>query len=263
MEFRTISLFVFFLLFSYTNIFSQSITLTANKNHLRVDKVGTVTFSGPGITLEEIAKQENLTHISGRTYRSAIIYDIAFSNGLVSSRGKIFNCTDKEVCVNCTFYNGNSLIVTHKIVVKPRTFSRMLPDGFSLSSIKNCNKIVCNETGISTGKTHNSPNIQHIHPQNRLTPLSTSVSKSFFSKETYFYGENENNRLGVTYYPNGTCYLSGYIRDDENWIKGTSEGRYYIKNSTLYVTWDDWVNESYKLINNQYRDDGVLFILKK
>lgn len=151
MKFRTISLLVFFLLFSYANIFGQSITLTANKEHVIVDKVGTVTFSGPGITLEEIAKKENLIHVSGRTYRSAIIYDIAFSNGLVDSRGKIFNCTDNEVSVNCSFYNGNSLIVTHKIVVKPRTFSRMLPNGFSLSSIKNCNKIVCSETGMNHG----------------------------------------------------------------------------------------------------------------
>ncbi len=73
MELRTISLFFFFLLFSCTNIFSQSITLTANDNHVIVDKVGTVTFLGPGITLEEIAKQENLTRVSGRTYRSAFI----------------------------------------------------------------------------------------------------------------------------------------------------------------------------------------------
>lgn len=263
MEFRSFTLFFSFLILSCTNIFSQSITLTANKNHVRVDKVGTVTFSGPGITLEEIAKKENLTHISGRTYRSAIIYSIAFSNGFVSSRGKIFNCTDKEVSVNCTFYNVNNLIVTHKIVVKPRTFSRMLPDGFSMSSIKDCNKIVCSETGISIGKTRNSSQYSTQTSSRSVNATSTSSSKSFFSSETYFYGENENNRLGVTYYSNGTCYLSGYIRDNDNWIKGTSEGRYYIKNNTLYVIWDDWVNESYKLENNQYKNDGVIFKLKE
>lgn len=152
MELSSIALFFSFLLLSCANIFGQSITLTANKDHVRVDKIGTVTFSGSGITLEEIAKRENLTHISGRTYRSAIIYDISFSKGCVSSRGKIFNCTDKEISVNCAFYNGASLITTHKIVVKPRTFSRMLPYGFSLSSINNCNKIVCSETGISREK---------------------------------------------------------------------------------------------------------------
>lgn len=259
MQLRTISLFFFFLLFSCTKTFGQSITLTVNKNHVRVDKVGTVTFSGPGITLEEIAKQENLTHISGRTYRSAIIYNIAFSNGLVSSRGKIFNCTDKEVTVNCTFYNGNSHIVTHKIVVKPRTFSRMLPDGFSMSSIKNCNKIICSETGISIGKARKSSR----HSEQIYSKSDNTNSMSYFSKKTYFYGEDANNRLGVTYYPNGTCYIDGYIRDDENWIRGTSEGRYYIKNKTLLVTWNEWVNESYKLENNQYRNDGVLFKLKK
>lgn len=258
MQLRTVSLFFFFLLFSCMNLFSQSITLTANKNHVRVDKVGTVTFSGPGITLEEIAKQENLTHISGRTYRSAIIYDIAFSNGLVSSRGKIFNCTDKEVTVNCTFYNGTSLIVTHKIVVKPRTFSRMLPDGFSMSSIKNCNKIVCSETGISIGNARNSSR----YSGQSYSKSGNTNSKSYFSKKTYFYGEDANNRLGVTYYPNGTCYMDGYIREDESWIRGTSEGRYYIINGTLYVTWDDWVNENYKLENNQYKNDGVIFKLK-
>ncbi len=262
MELRTISLLFFFILFC-TNIFSQSITLTANDNHVIVDKVGTVTFSGPGITLEEIAKQENLTHVSGRTYRSAIIYDIAFSNGLVSSRGKIFNCTDKEVTVNCTFYKGNSLIVTHKIEVKPRTFSRMLPDGFSMSSIKNCNKIVCSETGISVGKPQNYSRHSEQSYSKSDNAISNTNSKSYFSKKTSFYGEDANNRLGAIYYPNGTCYLDGYIRDDESWIRGTSEGRYYIKNSTLYVTWDEWINESYKLENNQYKNDGVLFMLKK
>lgn len=180
----------------------------------------------------------------------------------MSARGKIFNCTDKEVSVNCAFYNGNSHIVTHKIVVKPRTFSRMLPDGFSMSSIKNCNKIVCGETGISVGKTRKSSQHSEQSYSKSDNTISNPNSKAYFSKETYFYGENANNRLGVTYYSNGTCYLSGYIRDDDNWIKGTSEGRYYIKNGTLYVTWDDWVNENYRLENNQYKNDGVIFKLK-
>ncbi len=263
MKFRTTTLFILFLLFSCINIFSQSITLTANKDHVRVDKVGTVTFSGPGITLEEIAKRENLKHISGRTYRSAIIYNIAFSNGLVSSRGKIFNCTDKQVIVNCSFYNGNSPIVTHRIVVKPRTFSRMLPDGFSMSSIGNCNKIVCSETGISVGKTRNSSQrSEHSYSKSDNTTSNTN-NKSYFRRETYFYGENADNRLGVTYYPNGTCYLDGYIRNDESWIRGTSQGCYYIKNSILYVTRDEWINENYKLENNQYKNHGVLFKQKK
>lgn len=242
--------FLFYIVSIYCpGIWSQTVTLTASNDHVRVDQVGTVTFSGSGITLEEVAKKENLPHISGRTYRASIIYDIAFSKGLVSSRGKIFNCTDKEVSVKCTFYNGNSVIVTHKSVVKPRTFSRMLPDGFPISSIKNCNKIVCSEIGISVGKTRNSSR--------------QSEQSYYFKKATYFYGEDANNRLGVTYYPNGTCYLNGYIRDEDSWIKGASEGRYYIKNSTLYVTWDEWIDESYKLENNQYKNDGILFMLKK
>lgn len=244
-------------------IWSQTVTLTGSNDHVRVDKVGTVTFSGPGITLEEIAKKENLPHISGRTYRASIIYDIAFSKGLVSSRGKIFNCTDSEVNVNCTFYNGNSVIVTHKIVVKPRTFSRMLPDGFPISSIKNCNKIVCSEIGISVGKTRNSSQQSEQGYSKSTNAISNTNSKSYFNKATCFYGEDASNRLGVTYYPNGTCYLEGYVRYDGNWIKGTSEGRYYIKNCTLYVIWDDWINESYKLEHNEYKNDGVLFKLKK
>lgn len=263
MKFPALSLFFFFLLFSFTNIFGQSITLTANNAHVIVDKVGTVTFSGPGITLEEVAKRENLKHISGRTYCSAIIYNIAFSNGLVSSRGKIFNCTDKQVSVNCSFYRGNSLIVTHRIVVKPRTFSRMLPDGFSMSSIGNCNKIVCSETGISVGKTRNSSQSSGQSYSKSNNTITNANTKSYFSKETYFYGEDADNRLGVTYYPNGTCNLDGYIRDDESWIRGTSQGSYYIKNNTLYVTWDEWINENYKLENNQYRNHGVLFKQKK
>ncbi len=256
--------FLFCILSIYCpGIWSQTVTLTASNDHVRVDKVGTVTFSGPGITLEEIAKKENLPHISGRTYRASIIYDIAFSKGLVSSRGKIFNCTESEVSVNCTFYNKNSCIATHKIIVKPRTFSRMLPDGVPMSSIKNCNKIVCNEIGISVGRTRNSSRQSEHSYSKSVNAISNTNSKSYFKKATYFYGEDANNRLGVTYYPNGTCYLNGYIRDEDSWIKGTSEGRYYIKNSTLYVTWDEWIDESYKLENNQYKNDGVLFMLKK
>ena len=94
------------------------------------------------------------------------------------------------------------------------------------------------------------------------TQTTNYDSKTYFKKETYFYGENNANRLGATYYPNGKCNLSGYILVDECWIRATSEGRYYINNGVIYVTWDEWINESYKLGNNQYSRDGVIYKLK-
>ncbi len=89
-----------------------------------------------------------------------------------------------------------------------------------MSSIKNGNKIVYNETVISVGKIRNSSR----HSKQSYSKSDNTNSTSYFSKKTYFHGEDANNRLGVTYYPNRTCYLDGYIRENGSWIRGTSEG---------------------------------------
>jgi len=235
---------------------SQTVTLISGNNHVRIDKIGTVTFSGQGITLEEVAKRENLTHVSGRTYRAAIIYDIAFSKGTICSQGKIFNCTDNSITVICTFYNGNNQIASYSIPVKARTFNRMVPDNVSFSSLQNCNKIICRESGVSVGTVSN------IKRPAKRQPQSNSSLKSFFTKETIFFGENSTNRMEVTYFQNGTCFLYGHILEDGYWVRGTSNGKYFIKNNTIYVTWDDCIHESYKLINNQYNNDGIIFRLQ-
>lgn len=125
--------------------FAQSVVLTSQNDHVCVKKAGTVTFSGQGITLEEIAQQEGLSHVSGRTYRAAVIYDALFENGyFCNPRGKIFNCTDKTINVTCAFYSGSRLIAKNTIVVKPRVFMRITgpEDG---PRIEYCDKIVLSD----------------------------------------------------------------------------------------------------------------------
>lgn len=125
--------------------FAQSVVLTPQNNHVCVKKAGTVTFSGPGITLEEIAKEEGLSYVSGRTYRAAVIYNALFERGyFCDPRGKIFNCTDKTISVTCAFYSGSRLIAKNRIEVKPRVFMRITgpEDG---PSIEYCDKIVLSD----------------------------------------------------------------------------------------------------------------------
>ncbi len=124
--------------------YAQDVTLTPDNNHVCVTKSGSVTFQGPGLTLEEIAKEEGLTHKHGRTYQAAVVFSTAF-NGGHPSRGKIFNCTDKVLKYECLFYDGTRLLGSYQQTVKPRTFSRMVPDEIDLSELSTCNRIVCSE----------------------------------------------------------------------------------------------------------------------
>lgn len=123
--------------FSSLNSNASTITLTRSNSHVCVNKSGTVTFNGNGITLEEIAIREGLEKLGNHTYKAAIIYDVAFNKDYF--KGKIFNCTDREIKVKCTYFNGSEMLGTYEVSVKPRTFSRF-PD-----NVKNCNKIVCSD----------------------------------------------------------------------------------------------------------------------
>lgn len=125
--------------------FAQSVVLTSQNDHVCAKKAGTVTFSGQGITLEEIAKEEGLTRVSGRTYRAAVIYDALFENGYFRDpRGKIYNCTDNTIYVTCAFYSGSRLIAKNRIEVKPRVFMRITgPEGGP--RIEYCDKIVLSD----------------------------------------------------------------------------------------------------------------------
>lgn len=133
------------LLTSLLSASAETVTLTPGNGHVCVNKQGSVTFSGNGMTLETVAKREGLRNISGTTYRAAVIYDVSFYKGYLDARGKIFNCTDSPINVTCKFYSGANLIVTCQVYVKPRTFSRMIPDKFSFGDFKYCDKIVCSE----------------------------------------------------------------------------------------------------------------------
>ena len=120
-----------------------SVTLTPEEELVIVNKPGTVTFSGPRLTLEEVAKREGLEHVSDRTYKAAVIYSTAFSRGYLEARGKIYNCTDKEQKATCSFYSDTELVASFDVIVKPRTFSRMVPEEFPFSELSSVNKIVC------------------------------------------------------------------------------------------------------------------------
>lgn len=241
--------------------YSQTVTLTPGNQHIKVNKMGTVTFSGPGITLEEIAIKEGLTHKGGRTYSAAIIYDAAFSNGRLLKRGKIFNCTDNVLNITCSFYNGSSLIGSYNVVVKPRTFSRMVPDDASFSTVASSNKIVCSESGIPVGRVDKS-NKNYGEGGSSGSDMNNS-SSIYFTRETTFYGENSTDRRSEIYRPDGSCICIGYVNDDGAWIRGTSEGQYYIKNGTIYVRWDDWLDETRNLSGNSYYVGNLRLIMKR
>lgn len=145
MKIKALLLSAFCFIVSAAYGYSQSVVLTAQNDHICVKKLGTVTFSGPGITLEEIAKEEGLKHISGRTYRAAVIYSGWFEDGYYcEGRGKIFNCTDKKIIVTCSFYSGSRLITKNTIEVKPRVFMRIVrPADFP--RFTDCDRIVITE----------------------------------------------------------------------------------------------------------------------
>lgn len=101
-------------------------------------------------------------------------------------------------------------------------------------------------------------NITHSTAQ--INQINNSNSKhSYFPSNTIFYAETSTVRQTVTYYNNGTCTCIGYVLNDGYWVKGTSQGKYYIKNSIIYVIWDDWLKENYRLINNCYKNDELYF----
>lgn len=112
---------------------AETAILTPNQRDNVVHKNGTVTFLNNGVTLEEVAKRYQLKHISGTRYKAAIIYSCSFDKN--GGRGKIYNCTDNAIRVQCKFYSGNSLIQTSNVDVAARTFSRIyIPSG--------CDKII-------------------------------------------------------------------------------------------------------------------------
>lgn len=238
---------------------AQTVTLTSQNNNVCVTKTGTVTFASSGATLEDIAKKNGLRNISGKTYQAAVIYNSAFSQGYLTARGKIFNCTDNTLNVKCSFYSGSSLIASYNITVKPRTFSRMLPKDVSLSTVSNCNKIVCSEISGGVSSSSSAP----TQSSQRSAVSQNSGGKSYFKSQTTFYGEDSSQKTGMTFYSNGTASCVGYVNVGGSWIKGTSQGTYYIQNNCINVVWDDWLSEKYVLNNNTFYHEGILFRVKK
>lgn len=266
-------------LLSTTRISAQTITLTERKNEILVNKVGTVTFSGSGITLEENAVRFGLRHLHGRTYNAAIFYEVAFSSGKVDSRGKIWNCTDNNITISCSFYSGNTLIATYKVVVKPRTFSRILPDGVPLSKVKHCDRIVCSESGISVGYTNKKNENQNgrspislsqnslNHHNNKTTNSSSTLgyTNAHFSRATVFYGENSSTQFWDYYYPSGKYERKGRYKRGGSYLL-LAKGTYYVEKDII-VTCEEQDGYTdyfeYALRGNYYRDGDVIMTLKK
>ena len=102
--------------------------------------------------------------------------------------------------------------------------------------------------------------VTHMMSNDSYTRTSNSTYTShYFSLNTVFYAETPTIKNTVTYYPNGNCSSIGYILNEGYWMKGTSQGKYYIKNNTIYVTWDGEINERYNIVNNSYTDNGLCF----
>lgn len=127
--------------FVTTPLCAQTVSLTPSSNHICIPMPGTVTFRGPGLTLEEVAQRENLGKVSDRTYKAAVIFSIAFNPNV--TKGKIYNCTDNQLTFTCSFYDGSKLLTTCNVTVKPRTFNRIVPDNIDWSQLSSCNRIVC------------------------------------------------------------------------------------------------------------------------
>lgn len=128
-------------LFVATPVCAQTVSLTQRNNHICASMPGTVTFRGPGLTLEKIAQQENLEKVGDRTYKAAVIFSAAFNPNI--SNGKIYNCTNNQLTFKCSFYDGSRLLTTCNVTVKPRTFNRIVPDNVNRSQLTSCNRVVC------------------------------------------------------------------------------------------------------------------------
>lgn len=239
------------IIFVINTVFAQTITLTPQNNHIVVKKAGSVTFKYWNDIHVSCAREEGLKNISGLTFSAGIIYDTGFTNGYLTGRGKIFNYTSHPITIDCLFYNNNYLIAKYTIDVNPRTFSRMIPDEWSIPN--NCNKVICIEKGINIGNTNT---VQTNKPRNNYT----EASSHHFHTKTVFYAESSDAKQTVTYNPDGTCSCIGYVLNDGYWIKGTSSGKYTLKSNTIDVVWDEWIHESYQLSNNSYSSDGLYFI---
>ena len=128
-----------------TNARTNPVTLNQTQKHVKVDRPGTVTFGYPNDLHVKKAREEGLRNVSGLTFNAAVIYDIAFIKNRLSGNGKVFNYTSKPITVHCNFYAGNRLVASYAIVVKPRTFNRMVPDDAPMDKLKECDRVVCYE----------------------------------------------------------------------------------------------------------------------
>lgn len=139
---KTFLIAIAVLIFSCVSASARTVTLNARNEHVVVEMPGTVKFQLPNDLHVRKAREEGLREYQDLAFSAAIIYDSAFCRGYLCSRGKIFNYTQNPITVECKFYNGNKLLYTNIVRVKPRTFMRMLPDG-GRSLVPDCTDIIC------------------------------------------------------------------------------------------------------------------------
>ncbi len=91
---------------------------------------------------------------------------------------------------------------------------------------------------------------------------NVNIPKTYFRQKSTFYGEDASSKMEVTYYPNGTCKCTGYVLENDHWVKGTSDGVYYMQGNVIYVMWDEWLKENYTVNNSQYVNGGLILRLR-
>ena len=114
--------------------FPKSITLIPDQTYevivpmVGVTKVSAIMFEA---LIEDFGCKDRVIDAQNHRLKSCLIFSCLES----LERGKIFNITDNEIVVNLKFYYPHD-IVEEDIVVKPRTFSRIISGGWP-------QKIVC------------------------------------------------------------------------------------------------------------------------
>lgn len=90
-------------------------------------------------------------------------------------------------------------------------------------------------------------------------------NKKYYSQTTTFSGNTSDSWSTYVFSPDGTCSLYFGVNTEHiegEWTRGHVEGRYYIKNMVIFVTWEDEAREEYRLINNgsMFKDAEMVMI---
>lgn len=79
---------------------------------------------------------------------------------------------------------------------------------------------------------------------------NSPIQKQYFSNTMVYTHSSSDYWQSTTFSPNGTCTTEASILDEGVWVRGDSRGTYYIAGQNIYITWDEWVNETGAFTDN-------------